>query len=224
MSQNHHEKPCTATQTPSAETQQDDSTSIHSTASTSHSHSRTVDANTTVLKTIPTQDHLPLEHYTSQISIPDEIYDRLSSPRKIGVIIVVSFCSFLAPISSTTILAGVPEVSATYGTSGSVVNLSNALYMLFMGISPCFWGPMSQVYGRRNVSYLYIPFLSLLSFHIYAYAYIYIYGFLVERYRREGRKHVLTERKYVVNEWLAFTFRYAWLRHFCSLHARLARL
>jgi multidrug resistance protein len=30
-----------------------------------------------------------------------------------------------------------------------VINLTNALYMLFMGISPCFWGPLSQVYGRR---------------------------------------------------------------------------
>jgi MFS family permease len=31
--------------------------------------------------------------------------------------------------------------------------LSNALYMLFMGLSPAFWGPLAQVYGRRNVCF-----------------------------------------------------------------------
>jgi len=148
MSQNLREKPIAGQTTPSPRVQEDDSVSVHSAASSP--------ANTNVLKTIVTQDHLPLEPYNSQISIPDEIYDRLSPPRKIGVIAVVSFCSFLAPISSTTILAGIPEVSETYKTSGSVVNLSNALYMLFMGISPCFWGPLSQVYGRRTVSKFFI--------------------------------------------------------------------
>jgi MFS family permease len=49
-------------------------------------------------------------------------------------------------------LAAVPEVAATYNSTGTVINLSNALYMLFMGVSPCVYGPLSQVYGRRIVS------------------------------------------------------------------------
>jgi len=177
MSQSPHEKPVTAAQAPFPETQRDDSTSIHSTASSSHSPNP--NHNTNALKTIPTQDDLALEPYPSQISIPDEIYDRLSSPRKIGVIVVVSFCSFLAPISSTTILAGIPEVSETYGTSGSIVNLSNALYMLFMGLSPCFWGPLSQVYGRRTVGFLLSP--SLLLFLLLYFSISPLFCFLVER-------------------------------------------
>jgi hypothetical protein len=52
---------------------------------------------------------------------------------------LLSFCSFLAPVSSTTILSAVPEVAATYKSTGTILNLSNALYMLFMGLSPCFW-------------------------------------------------------------------------------------
>ena len=160
MAQNHHEKPAaSATQsTLPPKTQQDDSTSIHSQAFSSHPSHPSGHHEPNQLKEIPTHlSHthdapMPLQPYTSNISIPDAIYDRLSPTRKIGIIAVVSFCSFLAPISSTTILAGIPEVSSTYGTSGSVVNLSNALYMLFMGISPCFWGPLSQVYGRRMVS------------------------------------------------------------------------
>ncbi|KAK2625084.1 hypothetical protein QTJ16_005453 [Diplocarpon rosae] len=95
-----------------------------------------------------TQDaHVP--HYSSFVEVPDEIYDRLSLSRKLVIVALLSYCSFLAPISSTTILAAIPEVAATYDSTGTVISLSNALYMVFMGVSPCFWGPLSQVYGRR---------------------------------------------------------------------------
>lgn len=79
-------------------------------------------------------------------------YLRFSHTRKILIVAVLSFCSFLAPISSTSILSGVPEVAVTYNTTGSVINASNALYLAFMGIAAPFWGPFSQVWGRRPVS------------------------------------------------------------------------
>ncbi|KAK6074814.1 hypothetical protein SCUP234_04122 [Seiridium cupressi] len=59
---------------------------------------------------------------------------------------------FLTPISSTSVLAASPEVAEEYGTTGTIINLSNALYMLAMGLSPMMWGPLSQVYGRRWVT------------------------------------------------------------------------
>lgn len=93
----------------------------------------------------------PIEHTSSYIEIPDEVYDRLPHARKLVIVALLSYCGLLAPISSTTVLSAVPEVAATYNTTGSIINLSNALYMLFMGFSPCFWGPLSQVYGRRKV-------------------------------------------------------------------------
>jgi MFS family permease len=103
-----------------------------------------------------TQD-APLDHWLScGPGVPDEIYGRLPPHRKVIILALLSFCAFLAPMSSTTILAAVPEVAADYNSTGTIINLSNALYMLFMGISPCFWGPLSQVYGRRWVSYIVI--------------------------------------------------------------------
>jgi hypothetical protein len=65
----------------------------------------------------------------------DEIYNRFSNHRKHILTFVLSFCGFLAPISSTTVLSAVPEVAQTYNTSGSIINLSNALYLIFMGLS-----------------------------------------------------------------------------------------
>lgn len=85
-----------------------------------------------------------VQHYEAG----DEVYDRFPHHRKIIIVCILSFCSFLAPISSTAILAAVPEVAATYNTTGTIINLSNAIYQLFMGLSPMFWGPLGQVYGR----------------------------------------------------------------------------
>ena len=112
-----------------------------------------------------------LDHVRSHVSHHDmavnddfqevdaEQYLRFSPARKVVIVGVLSFCSFLAPISSTSILAGIPEVAKTYNTTGSVINASNALYMAFMGIAAPFWGPFSQVWGRRMVSSEQMPIL-----------------------------------------------------------------
>jgi hypothetical protein len=94
----------------------------------------------------------PAEHYSSYVEIPDSVYDRFSPRRKTFIVVLMSFCSFLAPISSTSVLAATPEVAAEYGTTGSIINITNAIYMLMMGISPIVWGPLSEVFGRRLVS------------------------------------------------------------------------
>ena len=80
-----------------------------------------------------------------------EHYLRFSPARKIVIVAVLSFCSFLAPVSSTAILSGIPEVAKTFDTTGSIINASNAIYLAFMGVSAPFWGPFSQVWGRRPV-------------------------------------------------------------------------
>lgn len=93
----------------------------------------------------------------------DEIYNRLSPHRKTLIVTVLSFCAFLSPMSSTTILAATPEVAKTYNTTGSIINVSNAGYMVFMGLSPIVWGPMSQVFGRWPVTMLTAVLFFLLS-------------------------------------------------------------
>ncbi|KAI0853264.1 MFS general substrate transporter [Daldinia vernicosa] len=95
---------------------------------------------------------MPVEPINSVVEVPDEVYDRLPPHRKLIIVFLLSFCSFLAPISSTSVLAATPEVAAEYGTTGSIINMINALYMLFMGLSPIFWGPLSQVYGRKIIT------------------------------------------------------------------------
>ncbi|KAJ4369851.1 hypothetical protein N0V83_005615 [Neocucurbitaria cava] len=114
---------------------------------------------------IPDEDRLAIQRTISSVShhdMPtigyvatgdnDEKYNIFSERRKTVIVAIVSFCGFLAPISSTTVLSAVPEVAETFNTDGSIINVSNALYMLFMGISPCFYGPYGNIYGRKWVS------------------------------------------------------------------------
>ncbi|KAJ6606099.1 MFS transporter [Mycena vulgaris] len=101
-------------------------------------------------------DHIPshvshdIPMYTAPVpKTDDSIYDRIPPHRKLIITCVLAVCGFLAPISSTTVLSAIPEVASRFNTTGTIINLSNAIYLVFMGLSPCFWAPLSQVYGRR---------------------------------------------------------------------------
>jgi hypothetical protein len=80
-----------------------------------------------------------------------EIYNRFPRIRKIFMSVLMSYCGMLSSISSTAVLAALPEVSADYGVEGSTISLSNAICLIFMGLGPCLWGPSSQNWGRRLV-------------------------------------------------------------------------
>lgn len=82
----------------------------------------------------------------------DERYDKFTKRRKRVIVAILSLCGFLSPISSTTVLSAIPEVAGSYRTTSSIINVSNALYLAFMGICPLLFGPISSVYGRRMVS------------------------------------------------------------------------
>lgn len=81
----------------------------------------------------------------------DDIYNRFTKRRKVGMTAVVAFCSLCSPFSTTCILSCVPEIAQDFDTTGSVINITNAAYLLMMAISPLYWGPMSQVYGRKPI-------------------------------------------------------------------------
>ncbi|CAN8096942.1 unnamed protein product [Discula destructiva] len=77
-------------------------------------------------------------------------YDRFPAHRKTLMVAVMAWCGLLSPISSTTVLSAIPEVAATFHTTGTMISLSNALYLVFMAVSTCFWGPLCSVLGRRR--------------------------------------------------------------------------
>ncbi|KAL2847373.1 major facilitator superfamily domain-containing protein [Aspergillus pseudodeflectus] len=85
---------------------------------------------------------------SSPAPIEDE-FSRFSSGRKVLMVVILAWTGLLSPISSTSVLSAIPNVAESYNVSGSVIGLSNALYLVFMALSPCFWGPWCQTLGRR---------------------------------------------------------------------------
>ncbi|KAJ6567128.1 major facilitator superfamily domain-containing protein [Mycena capillaripes] len=107
-----------------------------------------------VLHHIPSHVSQDIPMFTPSVpKTDDSIYDQIPPHRKSIITCVLALCGFLAPVASTTVLSAIPEVASTFNTTGSIINLSNAIYLIFMGISPCFWAPISQVYGRRWICF-----------------------------------------------------------------------
>ncbi|KAJ5314867.1 hypothetical protein N7476_005174 [Penicillium atrosanguineum] len=79
----------------------------------------------------------------------EDIYQHFSTRRKMLISFVLSYCAFLAPISTTSILSATNQVNHTFGTTLAILNVSNAIYLIFMGLSPCFWGPLGDTFARR---------------------------------------------------------------------------
>ncbi|KJZ78721.1 hypothetical protein HIM_02112 [Hirsutella minnesotensis 3608] len=129
-----------------------------------------------LIRTVASEAHRSASHVSGPAAFPSgvhdngptkedgiDLYDRLSHRRKYFVVAVCSFCAFLSPQSSPSVLAATPEVASEYGTTGSVINASNAGYMVFMGILPIVWGPSSEVFGRRPVLLVTAALFFLLS-------------------------------------------------------------
>jgi hypothetical protein len=93
------------------------------------------------------------ERCETRQSLDDEQSWKRFTPLKKKVITsVVIMSGFNAAMDSMIISSAIPEVASTFNTTGSIINISNGLYMLSMALCPLFWGPLSQVFGRRWVS------------------------------------------------------------------------
>ncbi|OLN87476.1 Dityrosine transporter 1-like protein 4 [Colletotrichum chlorophyti] len=79
----------------------------------------------------------------------DAVYNKFTPGRKSIITAIVSFGGLSVNLASLLVLSAVPEVATAFNTTGTVVNFTNALFLLMMGIGVLFWGPMSQVYGRK---------------------------------------------------------------------------
>ncbi|KAK6438891.1 hypothetical protein LTR95_004903 [Oleoguttula sp. CCFEE 5521] len=79
----------------------------------------------------------------------DQVNDRFTPGRKMLIVTILSCRSFLAPIPSSSILAASSEVVSTYHTTSSIFDVSNALYLIFMGLAPYSGNPRGATIGRK---------------------------------------------------------------------------
>lgn len=79
------------------------------------------------------------------------VYSRFSKLSKVLITTLLALCGFVGTMSTTGVLAAVPEIVDAFSATTTAVNISNALYLIFMGLSSCIWGPASEIFGRKKV-------------------------------------------------------------------------
>ncbi|KAJ4516205.1 hypothetical protein HRR83_005510 [Exophiala dermatitidis] len=79
------------------------------------------------------------------------VYTKFSPLQKRFIIVLLATCAWLGITSTTGVLAAVPEIVLDFKTTANAVSISNALYLVFMGVFACLWGPFADILGRRKV-------------------------------------------------------------------------
>ena len=70
--------------------------------------------------------------------------------RKCLILFVVSWMTLAVTFSSTSLLPATPEIAAEFSTTTEILNVINAGVLIAMGFSSFIWGPISNVFGRKN--------------------------------------------------------------------------
>ncbi|OAA62848.1 Major facilitator superfamily domain, general substrate transporter [Niveomyces insectorum RCEF 264] len=91
------------------------------------------------------------------------MYSRYSPARKRFFCFILGLCGVLSPLATTGCLTALPEISSTFHTTGSIINISNGLYTGAMGVSAFIWGVTGALGGRRIVL-----FTSVITFFFFS--------------------------------------------------------
>ncbi|OLN96291.1 MFS antiporter QDR2-like protein 1 [Colletotrichum chlorophyti] len=80
---------------------------------------------------------------------PDEPYSIFDSRQKKLVILVVSTAATFSGFASNIYFPALPTIADDLAVSVELVNLTVTTYLIFQGLAPSLWGPISDVKGRR---------------------------------------------------------------------------
>lgn len=69
--------------------------------------------------------------------------------QKASIIGIVSIVATLSGFASNIYFPAIPQISQDLNVSTNLINLTVTCYMIFQGISPTFWGALSDAKGRR---------------------------------------------------------------------------
>ncbi|KAI8069490.1 putative MFS multidrug transporter [Gongronella butleri] len=86
------------------------------------------------------QDEIPLEP-------PFSIFDKR---QKWFIIIMASTAATFSGFASNIYFPALPTIASDLGVSIDLINLTVTSYLIFQGLAPSLWGPISDVKGRRS--------------------------------------------------------------------------
>ncbi|KAL1796053.1 hypothetical protein ACET3X_006277 [Alternaria dauci] len=88
---------------------------------------------------------LPVE---GEVEVPYSIY---TSKEKWLIVAMVALAGFYSPLPANIYFPAIPTLARAFGKSIEDINQTVTVYLVFQGISPMLWGPISDRYGRRLV-------------------------------------------------------------------------
>lgn len=91
------------------------------------------------------------EPQITELELMDDetFYSRYSPARKRLIVFVVSLSCFLSPMSSMAFLPAVSIIAEEFQTTGTIINISNAVFSFMMALSTILISPLAAIYGRR---------------------------------------------------------------------------
>lgn len=92
-------------------------------------------------------ENLP-ESPPSVLPIP---YSVFTIGQKRYITYLLGYLTLASSLTATIYFPLIPLLAKEYQTSTQAINLTITLYVVFQGITPAFWGPLSDAFGRRPV-------------------------------------------------------------------------
>ncbi|KAK2056932.1 major facilitator superfamily transporter [Colletotrichum caudatum] len=92
-------------------------------------------------------NHTPAS--SSPSAEPDEPYSIFDTRQKRLIISIVSTAATFSGFASNIYFPALPSIAADLDVSVELVNITVTSYLIFQGLAPSFWGPVSDVKGRR---------------------------------------------------------------------------
>ncbi|KAJ7615350.1 MFS general substrate transporter [Roridomyces roridus] len=88
-------------------------------------------------------------------------YSAFTTRDKWLIIGLIAFGALLSPLSANIYFPAIPTLATAFHKSVELINLTVTLNMVFQGISPMFWGTLSDTFGRRHIFIMCLLVLSL---------------------------------------------------------------
>lgn len=116
------------------------------------------------LRPQPTEDPLGNSHPPActlyELTPPDPL--NWPSWLKLAVLIQVSFLAFLGPFCQAVINSAFVPLSEAMHISITVASYNTTIAIVFAGVFPLIWSPISNVYGRRPI-FIFVSALGIVS-------------------------------------------------------------
>ena len=98
----------------------------------------------------PTGQSKPVTETVTTISAkkPHSIF---TPTEKLFLTSIATFATFFSPLSASIYFPALTILQTHFSTTPTLINLTLTSYMIFQGLSPSFFGPLSDAFGRRPV-------------------------------------------------------------------------